>query len=110
MDELKWNRIKMFSTEIIPCGLNPVFVYCICSKNDSFLSVFSKSAFFFLYRFFFRFSIMCRRGQFFFLGGGGGEFVNMPTRRYQFITLAQGRQCRSAKEKIFLPKAQITSA
>ena len=46
MDELKWNRIKMFSTEVIPRGLNPVFVYCICSKNDSFLSVFSKSAFF----------------------------------------------------------------
>ena len=31
----------------------------------------------------------------------------MPTRRYQFITLAEGRQLRSTKEKIFLPNAQI---
>jgi len=40
-------------------GFRALFVYCICSNNDSFLSVFSKASFF--SNFFFRFSIMCRR-------------------------------------------------
>ena len=28
-----------------PKGFRAIFVYCICSKNDSFLSLFSKAAF-----------------------------------------------------------------
>ena len=43
-------------------GFRALFVYCICSKNDSFLSVFSlKSCVPVLHFFFFRLSIMCRR-------------------------------------------------
>ena len=95
MDRLKRNRIKMstaFARKMIP-----------------FLKFrFSLKVSFFLSLFFFRFSIMCLRVQFFFFFfGGGGKFVNMPTRRYQFITLAEGRQLRSTKEKIFLPNTQI---
>ena len=41
-------------------GFCALFVYCICSKNDSFLSVFSKAAFLY-FSFFFRLSIVCRR-------------------------------------------------
>ena len=41
-------------------GFRALFVYCICSKNDSFLSVFSKAAFLY-FTFFFRLSIVCRR-------------------------------------------------
>ena len=41
-------------------GFRALFAYCICSKNDSFLSVFSKVAFL-SFTFFFRFSFMrCR--------------------------------------------------
>ena len=41
-------------------GFRALFIYCICSKNDSFLSVFSKAAFL-SFIFFFRPSIVCRR-------------------------------------------------
>ena len=41
-------------------GFQALFVYCICSNNDSFLSVFSKAALL-SFNFFFRLSIMCRR-------------------------------------------------
>ena len=43
-------------------GFRALFVYCICSKNDSFLPVFSvKSCVPVFHFFFFRLSIMCRR-------------------------------------------------
>ena len=71
MDGLKWNRIKMFTAEIIPRGLNPVFVYCICSKNDSSLSVFSKRIVHFFLSLFSSDSQLCVVGFTFFFGGGG---------------------------------------
>ena len=57
-------KLNSFNFERKRCntskGFRALFVQCICSKNDSFLLVFSKAAFLSLI-FSFRFSIMCRR-------------------------------------------------